>query len=152
MKEVKDHLSRIVTYPFPPKRIISLVPAITETLCYLGLRDAIVGRTRFCVFPDEVKKVQNVGGTKDIKLDRIHNLQPDLILAEKEENTKEIVESLEAHYPVFVFEIQTVADALKIIRDAGMLTERKLEATALTKDIQVQFKTLPQMNGKRIAY
>src|SRR5690625_5476757 len=99
MKSVVDHLGRQVTYKYPPKRIVSLCPAITETLFHLQLQEEVVGRTRFCIHPhDEVETVINVGGTKDIKLERIQQLQPDLIIAEKEENTKEMVAALEVDY------------------------------------------------------
>lgn len=152
MKEVKDHLNRSVAYPFPPKRIVSLVPAITETMFYLGLKESIVGRTHFCVFPEEVKEVQGVGGTKTVKMDWIHELEPDLIIAEKEENTKEIVESLEAYYPVFVFEIQTIQSVLRMIEDVGKLTDHQRSSANLIHAIQVGMEELPQANGKRIAY
>src|SRR5690625_2148668 len=92
MKTITDQLGRNVTYRFPPQRIISFAPAITETLFSLGLREKIVGRTRFCVHPKSiVDQVANVGGTKDVKIDRVHHVQPDLIIVEKEENTKEMV-------------------------------------------------------------
>ncbi|HLR80380.1 MAG TPA: helical backbone metal receptor [Bacillota bacterium] len=152
MKEITDHLKRTIAYAYPPKRIISLVPAITETMCHLGLKENIVGRTRFCVFPNEMKKVRNVGGTKDIKMNRIHELNPDLIIAEKEENTKEIVETLEVDYPVFVFEIQTINDVLKMINDIGLLTNCHQRAKKLQTDIVDALQALPYVNGKRIAY
>src|SRR5690625_4353163 len=100
MQRVTDNLGRDITYTYPPKRIISLDPAITETLFHLGLEDEVVGRTRFCIHPKgKVEQAVNVGGTKDMKIERIHDLKPDLIIAEKEENTKDMVETLEADYP-----------------------------------------------------
>ncbi|MFB7260475.1 helical backbone metal receptor, partial [Streptomyces nojiriensis] len=65
-----------------------------------------------------------VGGTKKVKLDVIHELKPDLIFAEKEENTKEMVEELEKHYPVFVAEVQSVNEAYRMIHDFGVLNYR----------------------------
>ncbi len=150
---VKDHLGRTVSLNGVPKRIISLVPAITETMYHLGLDKEIIGRTRFCKFPaDKVQSAINIGGTKDIKLDRIHELKPDLIIAEKEENTKEIVETLEQHYPVFVFEVQHFKDVNRMIHDLGSLTDRKIAANELITNIQSAFQTLPKANGKRVAY
>src|SRR5699024_758885 len=95
---------------------------------------------------------RNVGGTKDIKMNRIHELNPDLIIAEKEENTKEIVETLEVDYPVFVFEIQTINDVLKMINDIGLLTNCHQRAKKLQTDIVDAFLAFPYVNGKRIAY
>src|SRR5690625_905036 len=101
---------------------------------------------------DKVETVLNVGGTKDIQLDRIQQLQPDLIIAEKEENTKEMVAALEVDYPVYVFEIQTIQDASRMIHDLGELTDRQLLATELNAQIDKAFARLPKMNGQRVAY
>lgn len=153
MPEILDHLGRKVHLAQPPKRIISLVPAITETLYHLGLENEIVGRTRFCKFPaDKVHTARNIGGTKEIKLDRIHELKPDLIIAEKEENTKEIVETLEKNYPVFVFEVQNVSDVSRMIQDIGSFTERNEAATKLVDEIKSSFQSLPKAIHKRVAY
>src|SRR5690625_3861489 len=127
MKSVVDYLGRQITYKYPPKRLVSLCPAITETLFQLQLQKEVVGRTRFCIHPhNEVETVLNVGGTKDLHLERVQQVQPDLIIAEKEENTKEMVAALEGDYPVYVFEIQTIQDASRMIHDLGELTDRKL--------------------------
>lgn len=149
----QDHLGRIVNIQGTPMRIISLVPAITETMYHLGLEKKIVGRTRFCKFPeDKVKQAMNIGGTKEIKLDRIHELKPDLIIAEKEENTKEIVETLEQYYPVFVFEIQKIEEVYRMIHDLGKLTEQREPASELVNEIQTAFQALPKTKNKRVAY
>lgn len=153
LQTVTDNLKRSITYSYPPKRIISLDPAITETLYHLGLSDEVVGRTRFCIHPkDKINQAVNVGGTKDMKIDRIHDLKPDLIIAEKEENTKEMVETLEADYPVYVFEIQTVDDAFHMIEELGVLTDRTEKAINLKKDILAHFYQLPKATNHRIAY
>lgn len=150
---VRDHLGRLVPIDGRPERIISLVPAITETMYHLGLDKEIVGRTRFCKFPEvKVQNVINIGGTKDIKLDRIHELKPDLIIAEKEENTKEIVETLEKHYPVFVFEVQHFKDVFPMIEDIGRLTEKEEAGSKLVHQIKTAFQTLPHGGNKRVAY
>src|SRR5699024_8423985 len=120
---------------------------------HLQLDEEIIGRTRFCIHPkDKVENAVNVGGTKEIKLDRIHQLQPDLIIAEKEENTKEIVTQLAEHYPVFVFEIQTIKDALRMVRDVGKITDRSKQALQMVNEINTQFTSLPYVNKKRAAY
>jgi len=153
MKKVIDHVNRTITYSFPPKRIISLAPAITNTMYSLNLEKEIVGRTRFCIHPqNKVEQAINIGGTKDIKLDRIKELKPDLVIAEKEENTKEIVEELEKHFPLFVFEIQTVEDAYVMMTDLGTIVNRQDEAARLVKQIKKSFINLPQLQGKKVAY
>ncbi|MEK6985838.1 MAG: helical backbone metal receptor [Candidatus Thermoplasmatota archaeon] len=96
-----------------PSRIVSLVPSHTETLHDLGLARRMVGRTRFCIHPDPwVTTLPIVGGTKDAKLDKILALKPDLVVADKDENPKALVEALEAAgVEVLWSDIATVDDA-----------------------------------------
>lgn len=153
MKTVTDHLGRTVTYNFPPKKIISLCPGITETLYALQLEAEIIGRTQYCIFPkDKVDNVQIVGGTKEINIAQIRELEPDLIIVEKEENTKDIVDILENDYPVYVAEVQSIPDAYRMVTSIGHLTNRNAEARRLVGKIQSEFLALPQVKGKRATY
>jgi len=96
-----DLTGRTVSLADTPRRIISLVPSQTELLFDLGLDKEVVGITKFCVHPGEwFKTKQRVGGTKQIKMDVIHQLQPDLVIANKEENVKEQVEALSASFMI----------------------------------------------------
>ncbi|OZU87043.1 iron ABC transporter substrate-binding protein [Virgibacillus indicus] len=152
-KKVTDHLGRTIEFSSPPKRITSLAPGITDTLYSLNLEEEVVGRTRYCIHPKEaVQQAETVGGTKRIMLDKIQALKPDLIFAEKEENTKEIVETLEKEFPVFVAEVQSVPEAYRMISDVGAVTDRQAEAEKLAATIQKGFQSLPVNPGKRIAY
>lgn len=152
-KIVVDHLGRTVSYTYPPKRIISLVPGITDTLYALHLENEIVGRTRYCIYPkDAVHQATTIGGTKRVMLDKIIELQPDLIIAEKEENTKEIVETLEKQFPVYVAEVQNVPDVYRLITDLGKVTNRIPEANRLQSTIQNGFESLPSSHGMKVAY
>lgn len=152
-RKVIDHLERTVEYSYPPKRIISLVPGITDTLYALQLENEIVGRTRYCIYPkDKVHGAVTIGGTKRIMLDKIRELQPDLIIAEKEENTKEIVETLEKEFPVFVAEVQNVSEVYRLISDLGTVMDRVIEAKNLQTAIQTGFESLPTNHGNRVAY
>lgn len=79
-----------------PNRIISLVPSQTELLVDLGLQSSLVGITKFCVHPKNLRKeVTVVGGTKQVHYEKIKALQPDMVLCNKEENTLEMVLELE---------------------------------------------------------
>ncbi|GAB3805982.1 ABC transporter substrate-binding protein [Virgibacillus kimchii] len=152
-KKVTDHLGREVEFSFPPQRIISIVPGITDILYSLRLEHEIVGRTRYCIYPkDKVEQAKTIGGTKRVKRDQIRELKPDLIIAEKEENTKEIVEQLEKDFPVYVCEIQTVDDTFKIIEDLGAITNRQTESEKLQSEIGTAIQSLPSGKGKRFAY
>ena len=98
-------------------RIVSLVPSITELLFDLGLANSIVGRTKFCIHPrGQVNKVSIIGGTKKFHHQRIVSLNPDLIIANKEENLKSDVEPLLQSYEVMLTDIKTVNDAISMIR------------------------------------
>jgi len=118
------------------KRIVSLVPSITELLVDLGLEEHIVGVTKFCVHPEHLRKNTTiVGGTKNLRLEVIRQLQPELILANKEENVREQVEALAAEFKVFTSDIGNFEEALSMIKTVGELTDRLPEAEALITQI-----------------
>lgn len=104
-------------------KIISLVPSITEALFDLGLTEnEVVGRTKFCIHPqDKIKNVAIIGGTKNINIEKIKALQPDLILANKEENVKEQVEALMNDFKVTVTNIDTIEDNYYLLKNLGKL-------------------------------
>jgi ABC-type Fe3+-hydroxamate transport system substrate-binding protein len=128
---------------FIPQRIISLVPSQTELLYSLQLDQQTVGITKFCIHPKEWHTVKTrIGGTKNINIDTIKKLQPDLIIANKEENVKEQIEMLATDYPVWVTDVNTVADALHMILDIGQLTGKSEAAASLVSNIKHQFSTI----------
>ena len=145
-----------VSINYPPIRIISLVPSQTELLFYLGLGERVVGITKFCIHPSEwFRTKKRVGGTKTIHADRIRELNPDLVIANKEENTKEQIEELAALFPVWVSDIKTIDDALRMISDVGDLVGRKERALELVAEIRNGFQGLYQPgngNNKKVAY
>ncbi|MGL2963613.1 ABC transporter substrate-binding protein [Flavobacterium sp. RSB2_4_14] len=129
MKTFSDQLGTSHTFETLPKRIVSLVPSQTELLYDLGLEESIVGITKFCVHPFHFKSTKKIiGGTKKVHFEKIKLLQPDIIIANKEENTKEIVEELSKICPVWVTNIITLEDNLKMIEDFGQLFNKRTEA------------------------
>ncbi|WP_413998945.1 ABC transporter substrate-binding protein [Flavobacterium sp. W1B] len=129
MKTLIDQIGNEHTFEKSPQRIISLVPSQTELLCDLGLEDRIVGITKFCVHPYHLKSTKKiVGGTKKVHYEKIRLLQPDIIICNKEENTKEIVEELRKICPVWVTDIITIEDNFKMITDFGQLFNCRIEA------------------------
>lgn len=101
-------------------KIISLVPSQTELLVDLGLENQIVGITKFCIHPNHLKKEKTiVGGTKNINIKKIKELNPDIILCNKEENTKEIVEACQQIALTHVSELYTLNDTKKLIYEYG---------------------------------
>jgi ABC-type Fe3+-hydroxamate transport system substrate-binding protein len=120
-----------------PERIVSLVPSTTETLFALGAGDQVVGVTRFCVHPSEARaRARIVGGTKNPRVPTILSLEPDLVLANQEENRKEDVESLREKVPVQVFYPRDVPEAIADIRSLGSLLGVPERAAALAKEIE----------------
>ncbi|WP_333600567.1 ABC transporter substrate-binding protein [Flavobacterium sp.] len=129
MKTFTDQLGTFHTFETAPKRIVSLVPSQTELLYDLGLEESIVGITKFCVHPFHFKSTKKIiGGTKKVHFEKIRLLQPDIIIANKEENTKEIVAELSKICPVWVTDIITLEDNLKMIADFGQLFNKRTEA------------------------
>ena len=153
MQRVTDQTGRTVEIPDFPQRIISLVPSQTELLHDLGLGERVVGITKFCVHPEEwYKGKTRVGGTKILKHSIIDELKPDLIIANKEENTREDVELLSQKYPVWVSVVNTLPDALDMIKSVGLLTGTKMMADEIAMRISEAFTTLNQQTNHRIIY
>lgn len=137
-----NNASSKISYTVKPKRIISLVPSQTELLFHLGLGDAIIGLTKFCVHPSDCQKGRTiVGGTKTIDIELIKSLNPDLIIANKEENEKTAIEELSVDFPVFVSDVTDMDSALSMIRSVGQLTQKYAESELLIKQIQNEFNT-----------
>lgn len=138
-----DQLGREVKIKGIPKKIISLVPSQTEFLADLGLGDEIAGITKFCVHPDEIFRNKiRVGGTKKIDFDRIKQINPDLIICNKEENQKEQVEELMELYPVWVSDIKTLDDAFEMMQTTGKITGKEDAALKLIEEVKNQFELL----------
>src|SRR5438445_11647080 len=120
-----DALYRPIEIPRAPKRIVSLVPSITEALFTFGLGDAVVGVTRFCVEPREaVAPKAKVGGTKTLDVSQVRQLQPDLVIANVEENRPEDVRQLiAAGLNVMVTFPRTVAAGIAMMRQISEMTD-----------------------------
>jgi len=132
-----------------PQRIISLVPSQTEYLYDLGLSDEVVGITKFCVHPKQwFKNKTRVGGTKKIKKDVIHSLEPDLIIGNKEENTRDDIEYLQQYYPVWMSDIVTVEDALDMMIELGRVTHKEKIAEDWIKRIKEEKNNIGQISPR----
>ncbi|GAA3585520.1 helical backbone metal receptor [Snuella lapsa] len=139
---MRDQLQRTLHFKDTPKRIISLVPSQTELLCDLGLADQIVGITKFCVHPCHLLSDKTiVGGTKQLHLDRIKALRPDIILCNKEENTREIVEACQSVCEVHVSDVYTIADSLELIGQYGVIFNKADNASSLINTIKAKWNT-----------
>ncbi|MCX6181047.1 MAG: helical backbone metal receptor [Bacteroidetes bacterium] len=125
------------------KKIISVVPSLTELLYDLGLNEEVVGITKFCIHPEEWFRTKTrIGGTKQLNIEAIRKLNPDLIIANKEENEKDQILELANEFNVFITDIKTLEDALLAIYDIGTLTNKKEEALAINDQIQKEAELL----------
>jgi ABC-type Fe3+-hydroxamate transport system substrate-binding protein len=101
MLKLTDDLGRTLTFGRPPVRVVSLVPSDTHSVIALGARDRLIGRTTYCETP-EAQAVATVGGTKDVDVAAVFALEPDLVIANQEENTRGALEALAQRVPVLV--------------------------------------------------
>jgi ABC-type Fe3+-hydroxamate transport system substrate-binding protein len=137
----------------PPRRIVSLVPSLTETLCALGLADALVGITVYCIEPREVVAGKTrIGGEKNPDLEKIRRLEPDLVIANIEENLREHVEALRAwSIPVWVTYPRTVADGIGLITELGAVTGTEARAAEIVGEIQPLYERVRSSASRRPA-
>lgn len=151
MIELKDQIHQTIRLSQPAKRIVSLVPSQTEFLADIQLTDEVVGITKFCVHPQEwYQNKTRVGGTKNVHFDKIKSLNPDLIIANKEENTQADIEYLQQFYPVYTSDIFTLEDAYQMMLDVGILCGKQDESIQFIHQIKTDFLNLPQWNIKAV--
>lgn len=147
MIRVTDQIGCHIELPNPAKRIISCVPSLTELLFDLSLQNEVVGRTKFCIHPSEkVKFVEKCGGTKNLQIEKIINLQPDLIICAKEENEREQIESLKNHFQVYTTDIKNIPDNIEAVLHIGLLTGKTNESQELMHSIKANFLDVPKPN------
>lgn len=138
-----DQTGQQISLPFIPLRIISLVPSQTELLFDLGLDKEVTGITKFCVHPAHwFRTKKRVGGTKQLNMDIIHELNPDLVIANKEENEKEQITYLQQHYPVWTSDIHNLEDAYHMIKQISLVTGTQEKAEQLVLNIKKEFDLL----------
>jgi ABC-type Fe3+-hydroxamate transport system substrate-binding protein len=146
MKQFHDQTGKLVFMPSPPRRIVSLVPSLTELLYDLHLDEEVVGITKFCVHPEQwYRSKQRIGGTKNADIALIKSLQPDLV---KEENIKEQVEAIAAFCPVYCSDISNLEEAYEAIAQIGALTDRSAKAEELIGELRQDFSQLHTATNK----
>ncbi len=144
--EFIDQLNRAVFLSKTPSRIISLVPSQTELLVDFGLRNNIVGITKFCVHPAALRNEKTiVGGTKKVNYNKIKSLRPDIIICNKEENTKEMVRQLEAIAPVWVSNVKTLPECFQMIDQLGKIFGVSVKALKIASKIEFELQQFQQL-------
>lgn len=155
--EFIDQLNRTVNLAKTPSRIVSLVPSQTELLVDLGLRSSIVGITKFCVHPANLRKEKTiVGGTKKVNYNKIKSLNPDIIICNKEENTEEMIRQLEDIAPVWISDISTISESLEMIDLLGEIFEVSEMASSIVSNINEAWndfkKRMEDIPSKKLLY
>lgn len=134
-------------------KIVSLVPSITELLCHLGLQKNIVACTKFCIHPSHLKKsTQQIGGTKNPRVQDIIDLQPDIVMANKEENRKEDVEAISKHVNVHVSDINSLSDFKNFVNELGELMSLSAKVLAFNTRLDRLNSNLSPGNKKSVVY
>jgi ABC-type Fe3+-hydroxamate transport system substrate-binding protein len=148
---MRDILGREFRFVTPPRRVVSLVPSITETLFDIGAGESVVGATDWCIFPPEqLAHVPRVGGTKNPNVDLIRELRPDLVYMNLEENLKKHGDLIGEFAPVFVTEPKNVADVVDIIEMLGEIHGHEREAAQIAEEIEREL-ALPRLPPLRFA-
>lgn len=134
-------------------RIVSLCPSITETLVALGLKDSLVGVTRYCIHPKEaLAGVPRVGGTKNPDLAAIRALRPDLVFCNGEENRSEDIDLLKREFRVDVSHPRTVGEIPALLRHFGEVTGREEEGRKISLKVEGALERVERGRGFTFAY
>ena len=132
-----DEVGREVTFSFPPQRIVSLAPNITEILFRLGLDEEIVGVSIHCNFPEKAKSKVRVGSYISLDFEKITSLRPDLIIATGAGNTRDMVDRLgKLGFHSYVIYPKNFDDILKSILHIGQVVNRDKEAKQITEEMR----------------
>ena len=138
-----DQLGETIRLENRPKRIVSLVPSQTELLFHLGLDNEVVGITKFCIHPNEwFTRKTRIGGTKTIDIEKVRLLSPDLIIGNKEENTKEDIDKLREIAPVWMSDVLTFDNALEMLSQLGNLVGKSKQGKTICEQISNEFAAL----------
>ncbi len=133
---MKDDAGRTVEFTDPPRRVISFVPSITESLFDLGLGERVVGVTRFCTRPaDKVAALPRVGGQKDPDFNSVERLEPDLVIVNREENKPEHILEFSRRYRTWVTYPRSLADAAALLDQLGRVFEVEERTAAYSQSI-----------------
>ncbi len=152
MPKYFDQLGREISLDHPPQRIVSLVPSLTELAVDLVGAERLVGCTSWCEHPAGLREQKTViGGTKDVHLEKVRALNPDLILANKEENLPDQIEALAKEFPVWVSDVRSIEQALDLflLFDAVLQSER---GAILHREAKTLTEAMPEFKQKTVLY
>jgi iron complex transport system substrate-binding protein len=147
---VTDGTGRAVTLPAPPRRIVSLVPGVTEMLFAIGAEDRLVGRTDFCDYPAAARAKPSVGGMVAPSLERLVSLKPDLVVVTRSGNSDDTRVQLERlGLPVYLVDPHGLSDVLRAVERLGELTDRRPRAAEVVAGLERRVRTVAERVAAR---
>ena len=132
---VIDDMGRVVRVVKTPQRIVSTAPSITEILFAIGAGDRVVGRTDFCNYPPEVKKIPSIGGFSTPSWERIYALHPDLVIVTPS-FPKELFDRISSAFTTMVLNPHTLVDIANDIRKVGVIVGKTHQAEAVAFKVE----------------
>jgi len=136
-----DQTGRTLTLPEPPRRIVSLVPSVTEILFAIGAQDRLIAVTDFCDFPAEARGKPRVGGMISPSLEAITALRPDVVVVTPAGNSEGTLAQLaRLRIPVFAVNAESVREVLDLVERLGRLAGRAAQADALAGDLRARVR------------
>jgi ABC-type Fe3+-hydroxamate transport system substrate-binding protein len=151
MITVPGALGTVTVLPSPARRVVSLVPSVTEAVALLGGLTQLVGRTDYCFEPPAVRELPSVGGTKDASLDAIAALSPDLVLINQEENTEAIYRGLVARgIAAHLSFPKTVADAITLVRELTVMLDLQPGVHPLLREMELAVAEAERTRAARV--
>jgi ABC-type Fe3+-hydroxamate transport system substrate-binding protein len=143
--------STLLFFSHAPQRVVSLVPSMTDSLFELGLGDYLVGVTDYCQPPAQsAHRLARVGGTLTPDVDRIRALQPDVVLANQEENPRAAIETLESNgIKVWVTFPRSVREATGVLwAIAGLFRARQTHPLLEALEVSVDWAARASSAGR----
>jgi iron complex transport system substrate-binding protein len=130
---VRDALQRDISFTRLPRRIITLLPSLTETVCALGACDRLIATDRFSDWPAQVQALPKTGGLDDASIELIVSLKPDLVLLARSQRITERLHDLGV--VTFALDTQSYADVGRTVKLVGQILQTPARATALEQSI-----------------
>jgi ABC-type Fe3+-hydroxamate transport system substrate-binding protein len=154
MHSISDQMGNILHLPHVPRKVVSIVPSQSEFIWDIGGKDQLAGITKFCIHPEKMfREIRRVGGTKNLNLSLIRQIQPDIIIGNKEENDQNQVEELKKEFNVWMSDIHNINDAVEMMSQVGKILGREPEANNIINEITFSFKKIRSVfTPLRVAY
>jgi len=148
-RTVTDQIGRNVEVPVRPRRIVSLIPSLTEIVYELGRGDLLVGATKYAREPAAAADLPRVGTYLHLDIERIVALEPDLCLGAKDGNPQHLISRIEEMgIPVFAFDPRTLAEIVESVRMLGELLDAEPEAAGIALSMEKKLAAVDRKVGR----